>query len=65
MRLLHQAAKQQHAAACGEPKGFTATVIKETCSTEPAFTFVQQAVKNNGVSVATQIATGKYFDIVY
>lgn len=38
MRLLHQAAKQQHTAACGEPKGFTATVIKETCSTDFAFT---------------------------
>ena len=38
MRLLHQAAKQQHAAACGEPKGFTATVIRETCSTDFAFT---------------------------
>lgn len=56
MRLLHQAAKQ-HAAARGEPKGFTATVIKEACSAEFIHTFMQQAAKNNGISVASQIET--------
>lgn len=34
MRLLHQAAKQQHTGAGGEPKGFIASVIKETCSSD-------------------------------